>query len=203
MAAKSFWQIWQGFSTGAKLFCVVIVVIVVGLLHGLIVGDHGASTPSGSAASAKTSAVPAAPDDAKFREAYARWRNLVRVRDAQSISEIDRHLSKTICEELPGSSMCAEDRALMRKEADAAHRAADARLEAISSLNVDDVQKQELTGGMVRIGASPEMARLAWGDPKKVNRTITPGRISEQWVYGLSSYLYFDDGKLTSIQNSN
>ena len=55
--------------------------------------------------------------------------------------------------------------------------------------------------GKVRIGMTKEMCREAWGEPTDINRTITKYSVHEQWVYSHSSYLYFDDGKLTSIQN--
>jgi hypothetical protein len=53
--------------------------------------------------------------------------------------------------------------------------------------------------GKARIGMTKEMCRLCWGDPKDINETITAGRKREQWVYS-SGYLYFDNGKLTTIQ---
>lgn len=39
-----------------------------------------------------------------------------------------------------------------------------------------------------------------WGKPKDINTTINAYGKFEQWVYGLSQYLYFTNGKLTSIQ---
>jgi hypothetical protein len=39
-----------------------------------------------------------------------------------------------------------------------------------------------------------------WGKPQKVNKTINGYGTSEQWVYD-GGYLYFDNGKLTTIQN--
>lgn len=40
----------------------------------------------------------------------------------------------------------------------------------------------------------------SWGKPEKINRTITTRGTREQWVYD-GSYLYFQDGVLTAIQN--
>jgi len=42
----------------------------------------------------------------------------------------------------------------------------------------------------------------SWGKPSKKNVTVTSGVTHEQWVYGNSNYLYFDDGILKSIQTS-
>lgn len=39
-----------------------------------------------------------------------------------------------------------------------------------------------------------------WGKPNKINKTTTAYGTSEQWVYGNGKYLYFDNGKLISIQ---
>jgi hypothetical protein len=58
-----------------------------------------------------------------------------------------------------------------------------------------------LAKGKVRIGMTAEQARVSWGNPDDINRTISTYGNREQWVYGHSSYLYFDDGVLTSIQN--
>lgn len=53
----------------------------------------------------------------------------------------------------------------------------------------------------IRIGMTPEMVRMAWGNPRSVNETINAMGKHEQWVYR-SSYVYFDDGVVTSIQTS-
>ncbi len=57
-----------------------------------------------------------------------------------------------------------------------------------------------LLTGKVIIGWNKELCRLSWGEPKDINKTITGQRTFEQWVYG-DSYLYFENGKLTTIQN--
>ena len=53
----------------------------------------------------------------------------------------------------------------------------------------------------VMLGMSREQARVAWGAPDDINTTITAGRRSEQWVYDNKVYIYFDNGRLSSIQN--
>jgi hypothetical protein len=53
--------------------------------------------------------------------------------------------------------------------------------------------------GKVTIGMSKEMCQLSWGEPDKINETITPGKKSEQWIYK-DNYLYFDNAILTAIQ---
>jgi hypothetical protein len=55
--------------------------------------------------------------------------------------------------------------------------------------------------GRVYAGMSEDMATMSWGKPSTINRTIVAGRTREQWVYDSNSYLYFDDGILSAIQN--
>jgi hypothetical protein len=43
----------------------------------------------------------------------------------------------------------------------------------------------------IKIGFTEEMVKLAWGLPKKINRTSG----LDQWVYE-NQYLYFNNGKL-------
>lgn len=54
--------------------------------------------------------------------------------------------------------------------------------------------------GKVFIGMTAEQARMSWGKPEEVNRTITGNVKHEQWIYG-ESYLYFENGILSGIQN--
>lgn len=55
--------------------------------------------------------------------------------------------------------------------------------------------------GKVVLGMNREMCEMAWGEPYRVNRTIVSGTTHEQWVYGWTHYLYFDNGVLTAIQD--
>ena len=52
----------------------------------------------------------------------------------------------------------------------------------------------------VRIGMDDKSCRLSWGEPKKINKTTGSFGVHEQWVYE-NSYLYFENGKLTAIQD--
>jgi hypothetical protein len=53
-----------------------------------------------------------------------------------------------------------------------------------------------------RIGMTSTQVRdeTEWGRPEKINKTITARGVREQWVYWSGEYLYFDNGKLTAIQ---
>jgi hypothetical protein len=60
---------------------------------------------------------------------------------------------------------------------------------------------QAIINRKVMTGMNPAQVRAAWGRPERINRTVLPGYTTEQWVYG-DTYLYFDDGVLTSWQDS-
>lgn len=54
----------------------------------------------------------------------------------------------------------------------------------------------------VSIGMTKEQVLASsWGKPEKINTTTNRYGSHEQWVYGSGGYLYFDNDKLTSIQN--
>lgn len=71
-----------------------------------------------------------------------------------------------------------------------------------SGKNVTAARKQAAKPGAA-LGMTPEevIRDTAWGKPQKVNRTVTRAGVHEQWVYGGHNYLYFDNGRLTGIQN--
>jgi len=56
--------------------------------------------------------------------------------------------------------------------------------------------------GKIRIGMTERQVRVSWGNPSKINTTITQHIKREQWVYtSQSSYVYVENGKVVSIQN--
>ncbi len=59
-----------------------------------------------------------------------------------------------------------------------------------------------IMNGQVKIGFTKQMCKEAWGEPDDINTTTNNYGSNEQWVYSLgNSYLYFENGRLTSIQN--
>ena len=60
-------------------------------------------------------------------------------------------------------------------------------------------KKEGVTLGM----SEEEVLQSSWGKPDKVNRSHGSWGVHEQWVYRnrVSGYLYFENGKLTSVQN--
>jgi hypothetical protein len=55
--------------------------------------------------------------------------------------------------------------------------------------------------GKIFVGMSKEQARISWGNPLEINRTVSGNSLQEQWVYGGRRYLYFEGDKLTTIQD--
>ncbi len=45
-----------------------------------------------------------------------------------------------------------------------------------------------------------EVKNSKWGNPVRVNKTTTKYGTYEQWVYSNNKYIYFDNGKVTAIQ---
>lgn len=59
---------------------------------------------------------------------------------------------------------------------------------------------KDICEGVVRLGWDRDKCWMSWGDPLDINTSIGSWGRHEQWCYR-SSYLYFENGKLTSIQN--
>jgi len=55
--------------------------------------------------------------------------------------------------------------------------------------------------GQVKVGFTKQMCKESWGEPVNINTNTNKYGSSEQWVYSSNSYLYFENGRLTSIQN--
>lgn len=54
--------------------------------------------------------------------------------------------------------------------------------------------------GEVTIGMTKQQCLEALGNPQRINRTTTSSIVYEQWVY-VGKYLYFENGKLVTIQD--
>ena len=78
-----------------------------------------------------------------------------------------------------------------------------ARAEAnLHRLRVTRAQEEAVASGRIMLGMSAEQVLAAWGAPKKINRTIVRGRISEQAIYANGQYVYFENGIVTALQDS-
>jgi len=55
--------------------------------------------------------------------------------------------------------------------------------------------------GYIRLGMTKSETIDSWGEPSEVHRTVTVSKVSEQWVYSLSRYVYFTNGVLSAWQD--
>lgn len=81
----------------------------------------------------------------------------------------------------------------------------EARIKAENQAALDDMrekQRQLASKPDAAIGMSKSQVRnkTNWGEPKYINTTTNKYGTHEQWVYDDYQYLYFDNGKLTTIQ---
>lgn len=60
---------------------------------------------------------------------------------------------------------------------------------------------KDMMDGSVSIGWNKQMCIESWGKPDRINKTTSKYSVSEQWVYDSGNYLYFENGKLVTIQN--
>ena len=78
---------------------------------------------------------------------------------------------------------------------------------AIQQRKSDNIKKfgaeygKLVNNSQVVVGMSKEMCIAAWGHPKRKNKTTGANYVTEQWVYSMRNYLYFRNGKLTTIQD--
>jgi len=52
------------------------------------------------------------------------------------------------------------------------------------------------------LGMTKQQVELSWGKPERINRSVGTWGVNEQWVYEGQRYIYFQNGKLTSWQDS-
>lgn len=55
--------------------------------------------------------------------------------------------------------------------------------------------------GRVRIGMSKDACKLSWGEPDDIHTSRGRWGVHEQWVYSRNRYVYFENGKLSAIQD--
>ena len=100
-----------------------------------------------------------------------------------------------------GAALTDEDALSVKAQARAA---ANKKAEKRDAVNTEKARAQ-LAGEKKRKGvyigmSQQDVVDSSWGRPSKINRTTTSTLRHEQWIYG-GSYLYFDNGILTAIQD--
>lgn len=61
---------------------------------------------------------------------------------------------------------------------------------------------KEKPGASIGMTPAQVVNETNWGKPKSINSTTTATGTTEQWVYGIGTYLYFTNNRLTSIQQA-
>lgn len=59
----------------------------------------------------------------------------------------------------------------------------------------------KIADGRIDLGMTKRMVQFALGYPSDINRTVTNWGTEEQWVYGWSKLVYFENGVVTAIQD--
>lgn len=81
--------------------------------------------------------------------------------------------------------------------------AAKQKREAEAKVALEKAERARRKREGVKIGMTTEQVLMSnWGKPERVNVTVSARGSSEQWVYSGQQYLYFDNGILTSIQQT-
>lgn len=110
-----------------------------------------------------------------------------------------------------GVLVCRAAAVIARTDIEAWHaeyelRVRDARAERIRAMPWPSDAKREVIAGGISIGMTGGMVREAWGEPGRINETLTARGRSEQWVYDADPervrYVYLHDGIVTSIHRS-
>lgn len=56
--------------------------------------------------------------------------------------------------------------------------------------------------GKIGVGMTADQVRAAWGKPERINSSLYASGTHEQWVYRGDQYVYFENGIMTSLQQS-
>ena len=81
-------------------------------------------------------------------------------------------------------------------------RADEEKTTALNLKKLDAEEKKEARKKGVNVGMTKAQALASsWGKPQSINTTTSAYGNREQWVYGGRSYLYFENGILTTVQN--
>lgn len=190
-----------------KLFlagCVAVVVVLVVI----------SNSPDGR--SPGVAAVPVSTTtEERERQQQAEAAEALRVRTEQCTSGIDA-VFETVRKDLQLDDPRMADARLSRcdgiangkvflalKRSTATALKAQNEKRKAEELRVVKAEKARKKSEGVRVGMSQaEVLESSWGRPEKINTTTTRRGDREQWVYGIGNYLYFENGILTTIQNS-
>ena len=112
--------------------------------------------------------------------------------------EIQARLDKFTSDKRAKLEARAEERRIVEE------RAAKWEAERRAEEEVQRKKQEAITkrpGARIGMTAKQVTEKTNWGEPESINKTVTQYGVEEQWVYGLGTYLYFRNGRLTAIQN--
>ena len=76
----------------------------------------------------------------------------------------------------------------------------------IDRMVAQQIAARSVAGQPLAIGMTGDQVRAAWGEPQKINVTVTKNARTEQWVYKRGSsrtqYAYMENGLLRSFQST-
>lgn len=110
------------------------------------------------------------------------------------LRDIARSTEATRSQILPGSLKPS-----FESRSRASELAAAADKEAMQHARENTIQRA-IAARTVLPGMTQEQCVKAWGEPQKVNQTVTASGVDQQWVYSDQRYLYLDNGVLRAIQ---
>lgn len=96
----------------------------------------------------------------------------------------------------------AEGISLARKKLKDRYKIDKEETEKSNEILADAQEQYDLQHTKPQIGMTQEevINKTGWGKPDDINRTTTKYGVEEQWVYNIYGYVYFEDGKVTAIQ---
>ena len=72
-------------------------------------------------------------------------------------------------------------------------------------LERDNRVNDHIMHARVSVGMTAEQVRQSWGEPTRINSTLTSSGRREQWVYDLgrfrAQYVYVENDRVTSVQS--
>lgn len=72
--------------------------------------------------------------------------------------------------------------------------------ENLASEYQSQIEKEELKNSIPQVGMTPtEVKQTKWGSPDKINKDTYSWGTTEQWVYDDYGYVYFRNGKVSSV----
>ena len=74
-------------------------------------------------------------------------------------------------------------------------------LQRFCAVEMEQDRRATLPAPCLGMTTKAVIERTSFGKPDHINRTVTAGRVAEQWVYDDGTFLYFTNGRLTAFQD--